>query len=181
MIQANYTINDWLSIQGRIATDITYIDFRKFAPRTTPGSLVGRLNLNDQAYYTTEADVLLSFEKQFTPDFNFSAKLGGSLSRISNKRDSWEFLNMTVTDVVSPNSFADKSIVSTHYRKKNNSAYLLLNAGYKRFLYLDATIRQDASSTLPEDNNTYYYPSLSGSFVFTEALNWKNDILSSEK
>lgn len=178
MIQANYTINDWLSIQGRIATDITYIDFRKFAPRTTPGSLVGRLNLNDQAYYTTEADVLLSFEKQFTPDFNFSAKLGGSLSRISNKRDSWEFLNMTVTDVVSPNSFADKSIVSTHYRKKNNSAYLLLNAGYKRFLYLDATIRQDASSTLPEDNNTYYYPSLSGSFVFTEALNWKNDILS---
>ena len=41
---------------------------------------------------------------------------------------------------------------------------------YKEFITLDATLRRDRSSTLPTKNNTYYYPSVSGNFVFSRLL-----------
>jgi hypothetical protein len=41
---------------------------------------------------------------------------------------------------------------------------------YKGFLILDATARQDKSSTLPKDNNSYFYPSVSGGFIFSKLL-----------
>ena len=176
-LQLNYTITSWMSLQGRLATDLTFLDFEKYTPRTTPGSLAGRLNTNHQRYSTTESDVLLSMEKQVTPAWYLSARLGASVSRIRNAGSTMEFLNMTMTDVVSPNSFADKSVVENDYRKHNNSAYMLLSAGYKGFLYADATIRHDASSTLPSTDNSYIYPSLAGSFVFSDAFKIDKQIL----
>src|SRR5690606_25804609 len=177
-LQLNYAITSWMSLQGRLATDLTFLDFEKYTPRTTPGSLAGRLNANHQRYSTTESDVLLSMEKQVSPAWHLSARLGASLSRIRNAGSTSEFLNMTMTDVVSPNSFADKSVIENDYRKHNNSAYVLLSAGYKGFLYADATVRHDASSTLPKGGNSYIYPSLSGSFVFSDAFKIDKRILS---
>src|SRR5690606_31781371 len=52
--------------------------------------------------------------------------------------------------------------------------YAYLNISYKNFLYLQATARNDWSSTLPKENNSFFYPSVSGSFVFSELLENKN-------
>src|SRR5690606_23982035 len=49
--------------------------------------------------------------------------------------------------------------------------------GFKNFLYLDVTARNDWSSTLPEENNSYFYPSVSTSFVFSELMP-ANNVLS---
>jgi len=48
--------------------------------------------------------------------------------------------------------------------------------GYKETYFLDASVRNDISSALPKDNNSYWYPSVSGSFVFSELI--KSNILS---
>ncbi|WP_214227208.1 SusC/RagA family TonB-linked outer membrane protein [Pedobacter sp. B4-66] len=48
--------------------------------------------------------------------------------------------------------------------------YADLNLSYKTFLFLEATARNDWSSTLPAQNNSFFYPSVSGSFVFSELL-----------
>ncbi|WP_222535185.1 SusC/RagA family TonB-linked outer membrane protein [Pedobacter polysacchareus] len=177
-IQLNYNILDWLNLQGRVATDQMDMDYQKFAPPSTPRSITGQLDLLDRNFTTTEADVLLTAQKQVTKDLHLSARLGGSISRVSNKGEAMTFTNMTVRDVVTPNSFADKSIIPTHYRKHLNSVYGLLSAGYKSYLYLDASVRQDASSTLPVQNNSYTYPSVATSFVFSDAFKIDNSILS---
>ncbi len=177
-LQVNYTITDWMSLQGRVGTDITFLDFEKFTPRTTPGSLTGRLNTRNQRYVTTESDILLSAQKQVSEDWHLSARLGASLSRVHNGGTTDEFLNMNMTDLISPNSFADKTVLAHAFRKHNNSVYTLVGVGYKGYLYADATLRRDVSSTLPTDNNTYYYPSISGSFVFTDAFKMDKQVLS---
>ena len=51
-------------------------------------------------------------------------------------------------------------------------------ASYNNYAFLTATIRNDHSSTLPAANNSYFYPSLSGSFIFTEAFKLPTNILS---
>ena len=177
-VQGNYAITSWLSLQGRASTDFTYFDYTKYSPITTPGSLTGELDDINQKLSTTEADLLLSIQKQVTPSLWLSARLGGSLLRIDNPGTTGQNIDMTVTDVVNINSFADKTIVSNEYREQTNSLYGLFTAAYKSYLYLDLTVRRDASSTLPVNNNTYTYPSLSGSFVFTDAFKIDKSILS---
>ncbi|MGM0545502.1 MAG: SusC/RagA family TonB-linked outer membrane protein [Bacteroidota bacterium] len=53
------------------------------------------------------------------------------------------------------------------------SAYGLATLGYDDTYFLDLSVRNDKSSTLPEDNNSYWYPSVSGSFVFSEVVDWE--------
>lgn len=60
--------------------------------------------------------------------------------------------------------------------KKILSAYGTASLGYKDTYFVDVSLRNDRSSTLPEDNNSYWYPSVSGSLVFSELVDW--DLLS---
>ncbi|RFZ92324.1 SusC/RagA family TonB-linked outer membrane protein [Mucilaginibacter conchicola] len=178
-LQANYAFTSWLNLQGRASTDFTYFDYEKFSPRSTPGSLTGRLETTNQKVQTTEADMLLSAQRQITPSVNLSARLGGSLSRSQAPGYSGNYIDMVATDVISSNSFSDKTITQLSPREmQTRSLYALLTAGYKSFLYLDATVRRDAVSTLPAGKNAYTYPSASASFVFTDAFKIPKSVLS---
>lgn len=57
-------------------------------------------------------------------------------------------------------------------RKQIRSGYAMVSLGYNDTYYLDASIRNDNSSALPVNNNSYWYPSVSGSLVFSELLDW---------
>ncbi|MEV4883966.1 SusC/RagA family TonB-linked outer membrane protein [Chitinophaga ginsengisegetis] len=175
---ATYTVNSWLSFLARASTDITFLDYRKYSPRTTPLALSGMMNVLNQKYSTTQADFMATLTKKITPDLNFSARLGASLNQRIRKGTTATYSNMTVTDVISINSYQDKSIEENNSRREIRSAYGLFTFGYKNYLYLDATVRTDASSTLPENNNVYTYPSVSASFIFTDAFKMKSDVLS---
>ncbi|HAN77450.1 MAG TPA: hypothetical protein DCQ31_06580, partial [Bacteroidales bacterium] len=63
------------------------------------------------------------------------------------------------------------------YKKQVASMYGKFSAGYKNMAYLDATYRQDYSSALPSDKNGYGYPSVGGSFIFSELIG-ANSVLS---
>lgn len=58
-------------------------------------------------------------------------------------------------------------------RKQIRSVYGMASLGFKDTYFIDASIRNDNSSALPTGNNSYWYPSVSGSFVFSELLNWQ--------
>lgn len=74
------------------------------------------------------------------------------------------------------NSIDAPTALSYNALTRVNSYYGYTSFGYKDFLYLDFNARNDNSSTLPVNNNSYWYGGLSGSFVFSELLP-KNDIL----
>ena len=177
-VQLNYDITSWLSLQGRGSTDLTYINFEKFSPRTTPGVVTGALDQINRKHVTTEADVLITGQQQITPSLYLAARLGASISRVHNKADYMQFTNLNVPDAITPTSFTDKSIIAVPYKKNLNSVYALLSVGYKSYLYLDATLRNDAYSTLNKD---YFYPSLSSSFVFSDAFKINKKVLTMGK
>ena len=65
----------------------------------------------------------------------------------------------------------DRPNVSNYLlRKEINSMYAMVSLGYKDTYFIDASLRNDNSSTLPPNNNSYWYPSVSGSFIFSELL-----------
>ncbi len=70
-------------------------------------------------------------------------------------------------------SIARPNISSFISRKEIRSIYGMASIGYKDIYFLDASIRNDVSSTLPVNNNSYTYPAISGSMVFSDLLKWK--------
>jgi TonB-linked SusC/RagA family outer membrane protein len=177
-VQANYEIFSWLSLQGRVSSDQTQVDYDKYRPRTTPGALTGTLDQNTTNYNTIEADAMLSAQKQLSPSLHMSARLGSSITR--NKRDGsqMQFTDQAILDVAIPTSYTVQSVSPIASKRSINSMYGLITAGYKSYLYVDATLRNDAFSTLPENNNSKFYPSVSSSFVFSDAFKISNQYLS---
>jgi hypothetical protein len=74
------------------------------------------------------------------------------------------------------NSNGIPDVVEIDARKRINSVFSSLSVGYKNTYFMDVTARNDWSSTLPSNNNSYFYPSVGGSFIFSELIP-KNDIL----
>ena len=180
-ITLNYDPVSWLSVQGRVNTDFTFLDYQKFSPRTTPGSETGVLEGRNSKYSTTNADILVSVKKQITKNFYAGASVGGSLLYINSPSTYKRGEDMLLTDAITFNSFKKLSIQESAYEKQINSFYGTVTTAFKNYLYLDATLRRDASSTLPIKNNTYWYPSVGASFVITDALKVKSKILSFAK
>jgi iron complex outermembrane receptor protein len=64
----------------------------------------------------------------------------------------------------------------TILRQRTNSVFSFLNLSYKNYLFLELTGRNDWSSTLPSNNNSYFYPSASLSFIASEAFRFENKL-----
>ena len=51
-----------------------------------------------------------------------------------------------------------------------------LTLGYKSWAFLGFTARNDWSSTLPKNHRSYFYPAVTGSFVFSDAFNLQSNM-----
>jgi TonB-linked SusC/RagA family outer membrane protein len=119
-------------------------------------------------------EFLAQYDETFN-DFSLTAIAGTNLY---HRRYDYLY-QATAGGLLTPNFFniegsIDRPVVNNYLdRKRIFSWFSTATVGYKDFLFLDASIRQDYSSTLPQNNNGYTYPSVSTSFVFSELLDWK--------
>lgn len=180
-VNAALNVVDWFNITYRLGYDnydngsYTYI---------APGGAVlekyqkGRLNKSNGKYNYLSSNLMLNFQKSFN-DFDFGLLLGQAIE--DTKRSTWTHWGY---DFKTPGtiSFANiidlnKFFTESNMNKRMVSVFGEFRANYKNIAYLTVTGRNDWSSTLPKENRSYFYPSVSGSFLFTELIP-KNDILS---
>ncbi|MDB5193970.1 MAG: TonB-dependent receptor plug [Segetibacter sp.] len=190
----------WLDITERLGGDI-YSDRRKetdpkytlLPADNTSGNYSASANLKTSPgrYYEANYnisdithDLMVTARKKLSEDIAASLLLGHNLRmRTVNSLEAQtnaagglvipDFYSLSNSNgpVVSNNNFSNRRLTGV---------YADLNLSYRNFLFLGATARNDWSSTLPVQNNSFFYPSVSGSFVFTELLknrsvsNWLN-------
>ncbi|MGN7720623.1 SusC/RagA family TonB-linked outer membrane protein [Chitinophaga sp. 22620] len=125
----------------------------------------------------TEVSYLANIEYEKTiKDFSVRAGAWGEL----NTRTRYRVTSATAGGFILPdvynvsNSLNEKVTTNLIQERKVNSLFGYAGVGFRDMLYLDATVRNDISSTLPSFNNSYVYGSLSTSFVFTEVLNTRD-------
>ncbi|HXI00834.1 MAG TPA: SusC/RagA family TonB-linked outer membrane protein [Sphingobacteriaceae bacterium] len=125
-----------------------------------------QLSNNEMNYEAT-----LNYKKGFN-NISLDGFIGGNIR--TNKAD--QLRNKTTGGLTFPNFFdisasVTRPITQNIYSAKEvRSIFGKASFGYKSFLYLDATLRNDWSSALPVANNSYLYPSVSTSLVFSEIL-----------
>jgi TonB-linked SusC/RagA family outer membrane protein len=171
----SYNITKHFKLQGTAGMEINNFTFEDFMAPTTPGYETGRLQQSKFDNRTYNLEVLALYNNRWG-DFDLNATLGGNMYRVNNATTVITAQDMQIRDSKSITSFDEVSVQPGSYRKLINSAFASVNLGWRSLLYLDATVRADQSSTLPVANNTYVYPSFSGSFVFSELLNIKEII-----
>jgi len=172
-VALGYEVVKGFSVTGTIRSDMftQNIDKRtaKGGREVNDGYWVGKYQ-NKEINYEFIAD----YKKEWGA-LSFNAIAGGNIM----KYDFTSVYQATVGGLVSPGFYniaasVERPVVSsTITRKQIRSAFGIVSLGYKNIWFLDASVRNDYSSALPEDNNSYYYPSISGSMVFSELINWQ--------
>lgn len=180
-INANYKLTNWWDVTGRLGYDqYATNDYTFIAPGSAVAPLYqnGRLSkdLVDYTYITTT--VMSNFHKTFG-DFDTHLMLGTTSEDFNTKTQNHWGYGFSSPGTISFNNIANTSKFFTDATVKRRlvGAYGEVGVSYKDLIYLTATGRNDWSSTLPVENQSYFYPSLSGSFVFTQLLP-RNTILS---
>lgn len=176
---ARYHFNDALSLQARLGTDFYTLD-RTFAePAGTPWFQEGRITESNTRRREDNLDMLLQLDQPLTMDIDLEATLGGNISYEQNENVSASGEEFVLPDLMTyGNTRGDKQEGGYGFSEKQvNSLFGTAQFDFREYLYLELTGRNDWSSTLPEGNNSYFYPSVSSSFIFTEAFDLP-DVLS---
>ena len=129
---------------------------------------------HDVTYREINTDFLLNYTKKFG-DFGFDISLGGNRFDQKAKTNQTQTTQLAQPGIFSFNNAASPiESFSFESEKRINSLYGLLKLGYKDFLYVDVTGRNDWSSALAtpfsNDNTSFFYPSLSTSFVMSKVV-----------
>lgn len=166
-------INNWLSLMGRFAFD-SYSEIRE--ERTEVGSAnVSRYNVVNRKASEYNYDLMANMNYDINKDLNINGLVGFNL-RV-NKLNSLEAETngglvtpglFTLSNSVNPLTSEDYNKVD--YTKKVDGVFAKVGLGYKGTYYLDVTGRRDRSSSLPVKNNTYFYPSVSTSIIFSNLI-----------
>ncbi len=180
-VNATFLATDWFDISYRYGYDTyTKNDYTLIAPggaiRETYQK--GKLSETDLVYEYISSNLMMNFKKKIS-DFDFNLLLGQSIETTKtsvNRRNGYNFITEGVYSFENISN-SDKFFQSLHSKKRLMGVFGEFRASYKSIAYLTITGRNDWTSTLPKENRSYFYPSISGSFVFTELLP-ENDILS---
>ncbi len=172
-VTLDYEINDWLSIQGRVALD-RYNELRE--ERIAIGSVdVSSYERYNSSVSENNTDLLLKFNKYLGANdiLSFNGLLGLNI----NRRSLSSVRALTNGGLVVPGVYSLANSVSSiaaptedEWKRGTNGYFGQVSFGYDNFLYVDLAGRYDVSSTLPADNNAYFYPSASLSFLFSEKI-----------
>ena len=173
-IQATYNITKGLSLQVRTSIDLAYEQRAQQRPYDA-GSKYPKGSYRTQNIFSQEAstDFLLKYNRSFGRDLTFSLSAGGSTLKNTYNKDETRADSLTYPGTYSMANNAGP-LVSLPFRSRYsiNSFYGLLSAGYKNYLFLDLTARQDWNSVLATPlrttNSGFFYPSANLSFVLSD-------------
>lgn len=182
-VYTNIKVTDWFSINYKFGLDIYKSKYSTFI---APGSPVdeelqnGMISKRNEDYHFYQSNLMLNFQKSFLNNkLDVSLLLGESVDMYEWNTMGVKAINFVIKDFESPNNAdkINKTYIYDDTKKRLIGLYGDFRISWDKMIYIGITGRNDWSSTLPKANRSFFYPSFSGSFVFTELIP-KNKVLS---
>lgn len=173
-VALNYKITDNIDILGRVTLD-TYTELQE--ERVAVGSInnngTAKYDRFDRNFREMNYDLFLNYNKEFSETFSLKGLIGGNIRHAQTG----SIFAGTQGGIVVPGLYSLSNTVSpisapseSYSQIYQEGIFASASLGYRNELFLDITARRDVSSTLPVANNTYFYPSISGSYIFSNKL-----------
>lgn len=178
---ANYKINDFINFTGRVGTDLFFVDskevYHKFSSENhNQESYKGSYFEMKELQRDFNSDFILSGNKKVKENWELGFVLGHNYWITTRNNIGLQALNFIIEDF---NDFSntDQETFQPFWGDRQQAlaaVYGEAKIAYKNFLYVSITGRNEWASTLPKDRNSFFYPSVSTSFVFSELINQNN-------
>ena len=166
-----FNLTDDLNVQGNVYLDTYTFNQRE---RVAPGSQsLSFYDVTQRQFTEVNYEGKINYKKTVN-DFNIVASLGANkrtedYSRIYSGTDG----GLAVAGLWNVNNSNNTPLTENYSRKKIvNSWFAFASLGWKNTVYLDLTARQDHDTSLPTDDNTYFYPAASLSFIISEMVDF---------
>ena len=168
-VMANYEITPKLELMVRTGLDMSF----EFRSQQRPFSMTkyprGMYREQNVFSYESNSDFLLTYKDALSPRINISVSGGGNAMR-----QSYDFAGLYADQLAQPGVYQisnslDQAVADPlKTRKAINSVYGAGQISFDEKIFIDITGRNDWSSTLPFANNSFFYPSVSSSFLLNE-------------
>jgi len=131
----------------------------------------GVLDIADDITRNITAQTLLNFNSRTVwNDFSIGGLVGNQISDFKSTTDAQKGSDFLDPNFVSINNSNLRTGRTTISQRRLVSVFGQATIDYKKYLYVTATGRNDWTSTIPVERNSFFYPSVSGSFIFTDAF-----------
>lgn len=167
-ISATYKVSDKLDVMVRTGMDMSF----EFRSQQRPFSMTkfprGMYREQNVFSYESNTDALVTYKDKFNSFFNYTISAGANVMR-----QTYDFAGLYADQLAQPGIYQisnslDQAVADPAKTKKAiNSVYGLAQFSYDEKIFLDLTGRNDWSSTLPYLNNSFFYPSVSTSFLLS--------------
>ncbi|MCB0431196.1 MAG: SusC/RagA family TonB-linked outer membrane protein [Flavobacteriales bacterium] len=180
-LNINYQLSEALRLSARFSAD-TYSELQE--ERMAVGSLPLNFGIDrsvqssgysrfDHTFLESNMDIFFTYNKDLSENLNLNATLGTNYRRTRNN----SVFSATNGGLAVPGTYSLLNTKSTALAPLETASIIgtdgyfgSASLGFKRFLFLDVTARQDYFSTLKSGSNSIFYPSVAGSFIFSEKL-----------
>ncbi len=176
----DYTINDWWRLDYNLGTNISFLDRKEIyeiSSRAYEG--LGGLVTDARTHKELESTFMSTFTPKINDDFSMIGSVGFNYNQRIIDRDINEGKRFITPGIYSLTNTAQQIFDTDEtFKRRIMGAFVDVNFGFREYLFLQLTGRNDWSSTLPKNSRSYFYPAVSTSFVFTDAFDLKSNFLS---
>ncbi|AGA79945.1 SusC/RagA family TonB-linked outer membrane protein [Echinicola vietnamensis] len=175
-INLNYRPTDWLTLSYRLGTDVSSDSRTEITPG--PKGIDGEVALSSTGFIEETrinardltSNFYITLQKQFSGDWNTTLRLGNDIFERRYDRVVSTGSDFVIPEFYNLNNTAQIFASQDSQIKRLVGFYGDLTVDYRNFLFINLTGRNDISSTLPKDNNSFFYPSVNLSYVFSENM-----------
>lgn len=170
------TENHKLDVKYQLGTDAyttNYTDLYGY------GHSNGTGQMEENIYTVNEVNSLFTaiYDWKITPEFDLNVMYGNEFVNKTTKHNYTFGSNFNFPDWNNMGNASAYSALSEYFKERTVGNFANLSLSYRSMVYLNATVRNDRVSTMPRNNRSFTYPSVSLGFIFTELDVLKNDVL----
>jgi TonB-linked SusC/RagA family outer membrane protein len=178
----NFKLNKLFSIRLKGATDINTASNWNFNNYYSPFDIDGYYETGSNLNKNNNFDALFSYNQRLKNNITLSGNAGASMQMIRRNGKISKVNVLAEPDKKTLANNAGTMVSSESYNGKDKQAIFAMGSfGYKDWLYIDATARNEWSSTLPLNNNSYFYYSAGTAVIVSDLLKINKKILSFAK
>lgn len=175
---ADYNFNKWFRVDYTVGSNVNRLDraeITEIGSRAAQG--VGRIVLDDYRNQEIESNFLVTLTPTISPDFSLRTVVGHNFNQRTADRKTNTGNDFIVKGTYTLQNTAQQAFTRDYYeRRRLIGVFADATVGFRDIAFLNATVRNDWSSTLPKENRRYIYPSVSGSFVFSDAFDLQGNV-----
>jgi TonB-linked SusC/RagA family outer membrane protein len=177
---ASVDATEWLNIKYQLGINgYSQRQTAWFRPGSRGADGSGRITDDDIAFQEVDGNLLITANHDINENFSFRGILGQNYNQRTTDRQAFQGTGYVVFDIDDIDNTNDVIPFGGSYlQRRIIGVFADLNFGYRDYLFLTLSGRNDWSSTLPKANNSFFYPAVSLSYIFSDGLNLSSNFFS---